>query len=302
MRPRRHRIARLEQRKLPPHRPLLQIELHHLARIPQRHKRPRPILRHRQRHRIRPRHRIALRQIEPLSTPAPSPHPSAAHRPKDCPPPATSVRIHATSPCRHHRNRRRKRHRPSSPPPATHQHRPPPPASFCSGIGIIRSGVIFPSHRSCTPPRHSPVLRPCPSPRLGFAQSRRHARVHMLPIRAERQPRIQRLLRSSTPSGHRENPSPSPSAYPSPPATGRTSTRTSHTPHSPSPHSAHPATPPSTSAANSTAADSPAPRPICLLEGRFDPPASSCAPLPSSATPDHTTKHYRHNATQLRPA
>ena len=107
----------------------------------------------------------------------------------------------------------------------------------------------------------------------------------MLPIRAERQPRIQRLLAASVPSAHRESPSPSPSAYPSPPATGRTSTRTSHTPRSPSPHSAHPERPPSKSAPNSAAADSLAPRPVAC--SKADSPRPSLAPTPGC-------RHQRH--------
>ncbi len=64
------------------------------------------------------------------------------------------------------------------------------PASFCNGIGINLSGVIFPSLNPYTT---------IPFPGFPFAspigsRQRSHARIHMLPIRAERQPRIQRLL------------------------------------------------------------------------------------------------------------
>ncbi len=56
----------LQQRQLPPHRILFEIKFRNLRRIPQRDKRPPPILRKLQRNRIRRRHRIALGQIETM--------------------------------------------------------------------------------------------------------------------------------------------------------------------------------------------------------------------------------------------
>ncbi len=65
MRPRPHRIIVLQQRQLAPHYALRQVELHHLAAVPQSHKRPPPILSHCQRDRVHTRHHVGLAQVEP---------------------------------------------------------------------------------------------------------------------------------------------------------------------------------------------------------------------------------------------
>ena len=66
MRSRSDRVRRLEQRQLAAHRAFGQIKFHNLRSVPQRDKCTPPSLRHRQRHRIGPGHRIALREIEAL--------------------------------------------------------------------------------------------------------------------------------------------------------------------------------------------------------------------------------------------
>ena len=120
MRPWPHRVGRLHQRQLPPNRPLREIKLHHLARIPKPHKSPRPILRKRQRHRVCRRHRIRLRQIEP---PLDSPTRRIDHQHIVRKIPRHQQLLLRP---RHHNDRRRKRHshRPIHP---ADQLRPPVP-------------------------------------------------------------------------------------------------------------------------------------------------------------------------------
>ena len=200
MRPRLHRIARFQQRQPPRHLPILQIKLHNLARIPQRDKPSRPILRHRQRHRISTRHNIALRQIEPRH------HFSRRHIHQQhivrqiirnqqplannqigCPIHRGFIAMSGI--LFHHRNRRRIRHsrRPIHP---ANQLRPSRPRQLLqpNRYQSLRRNLpcIEPIHRNPVP--NISLLTPR---RIG---QRSHARVQMPPIPTERQPRVQTLL------------------------------------------------------------------------------------------------------------